>query len=89
MTQQPTSTSTNNTEPMIRLANDLALPIQAVTKTFAILAIRGSGKTYTGAVLAEGLLEAGQHVVVFDPVGVWWGLRASADGKGPGLPILK
>jgi len=29
------------------------LPISAATKTFAILAKRGAGKTYTGAVMAE------------------------------------
>ena len=23
-----------------------------------------------------------------DPKGDWWGLRAAADGKGPGLPIV-
>jgi hypothetical protein len=27
-------------------------------------------------------------VVIADPIGVWWGLRSSADGKGPGLPVL-
>src|SRR6185436_11224011 len=26
--------------------------------------------------------------VVADPIGVWWGLRAAADGKAAGLPIL-
>lgn len=46
------------------------------------------GKTYTAAVLVEELLAAGAQVVAVDPVGVWWGLRASADGTGPGLPIV-
>ena len=26
-------------------------------------------------------------MAVVDPVGVWWGLRAGADGAGPGLPV--
>lgn len=69
------------------LADNLHLPLEAVTETFAILAKRGSGKTYTAAVLVEEMLKAGQTVVVADPVGVWWGLRSSADGTGPGLPI--
>ena len=69
------------------LADDFHLPLEAVTETFAILAKRGSGKTYTAAVLVEEMLKAGQTVVVADPVGVWWGLRSSADGTGPGLPI--
>jgi uncharacterized protein len=39
-------------------------------------------------VLVEELLKAGLHAVVVDPIGVWWGLRTSADGKRPGLPIV-
>lgn len=73
-------------DPLV-LADDFHLPLEAVTETFAILAKRGSGKTYTAAVLVEEMLKAGQTVVVADPVGVWWGLRSSADGSGPGLPI--
>ena len=69
------------------LAPELSLPLEAVTETFAILAKRGSGKTYTAAVLVEEMLKAGQTVVVADPVGVWWGLRSSADGRASGLPI--
>jgi len=71
----------------LRLADDLALPVEAVTQTFALLAVRGSGKTYTAAVLVEELVKAGQPVVVVDPIGVWWGLRADAAGTGPGLPV--
>jgi len=69
------------------MAPELSLPLEAVTETFAILAKRGVGKTYTAAVLVEEMLKAGQTVVVADPVGVWWGLRSSPDGRGPGLPI--
>lgn len=63
------------------------IPIEAVTETFAILAKRGVGKTYTAAVLVEELLKADQQVIVIDPLDVWWGLQASADGQHPGLPI--
>ena len=69
------------------LAPELSLPLEAVTETFAILAKRGSGKTYAAAVLVEEMLKAGQTVVVADPVGVWWGLRSGAGGTGPGLPV--
>lgn len=72
----------------LKIAENLALPAEAVTQTFAILAKRGMGKTYTGNVMAEEMLKAKSHVVVVDPVGVWWGLRSSADGKGEGLPIV-
>jgi uncharacterized protein len=59
-----------------------------VTQTFAILAKRGAGKTYTSVVMVEEMLKAGLQVVVVDPVGVWWGLRSSADGQYEGLPIV-
>jgi uncharacterized protein len=72
----------------LQIAHDLRLPADAVTETFAILAKRGAGKTYTAAVMVEELLQAGLQVVVADPVGVWWGLRASANGQQEGLPIM-
>jgi hypothetical protein len=64
-----------------------ALPREAVTQTFGILAVRGAGKSNTAAVMAEEMFAAGLPFVVVDPVGSWWGLRSSGDGKGPGLPI--
>ena len=72
----------------LRIADNLSLPLEAVTQTFGILAKRGSGKTYTAAVLTEELLKAHAQVVVADPIGVWWGLRAAANGRDPGLPIV-
>ena len=72
----------------LQIGPGLELPLEAVTETFAILAKRGSGKTYTAAVLVEELHAAGMPLVVADPVGVWWGLRSSADGAGPGLPFV-
>lgn len=72
----------------LHLSADLTLPLEAVTQTFAILAKRGVGKTYTALVLVEELLKANLPVVVIDPIGVCWGLRASADGRSAGLPIV-
>jgi uncharacterized protein len=66
----------------------IQMPINAATKTFAILAKRGAGKSYTGAVMAEEFYKAGIPFVVFDPIDVWWGLRLSEDGKGKGLPVV-
>ncbi len=71
----------------LRIADGLSLPLQAVTETFAVLAKRGAGKTYTANVLAEEMIEAHAQVVIIDPLDAWWGLRSSADGKGDGLPI--
>jgi hypothetical protein len=70
------------------LSDSLTIPAEAVTQTFAILAKRGAGKTYTASVLAEEMLKNNLPVVILDPIGVWWGLRSSADGKRPGLPII-
>lgn len=66
----------------------IKLPINAATKTMAILAKRGAGKTYTAAVLAEEYFKAGIPFVVIDPIDVWYGLRIAANGKDKGLPIV-
>ncbi len=72
----------------LTLGPGLVLPVEAVTETFAILAKRGAGKTYTAAVLVEEMMAAGLPVVIVDPVGVWWGLRSSADRTAEGLPVV-
>jgi hypothetical protein len=72
----------------LHLAPNLRLPLDFVTKTAAILAQRRKGKTYTASVLAEEMVAAQQPFVALDPTGAWWGLRASADGEGPGLPVV-
>ena len=64
-----------------------ALPADAVTQTFGILAMRGAGKTNTARRLAEQMFEAFLPFVAVDPVGSWWGLRSAGDGKSAGLPI--
>lgn len=65
-----------------------ALPPDVITQTFAILAIRRVGKTYTASVMAEEMMKAGLPFVALDPTGAWWGLRASADGKSAGYPVV-
>lgn len=64
----------------LRIADDFSISIEAVTQTFGVLAKRGAGKTYTAMVLVEELLKASAQVIVADPIGVCWGLRAAADG---------
>ncbi len=71
----------------IPISAALSLSIDFVTKTQAIMARKGSGKSHTGRTQAEGLLALGQQIVVIDPTGAWWGLRSSADGKSAGHPI--
>jgi hypothetical protein len=59
----------------------------SITQTFGILAVRGAGKTNAGRVMAEQMFDLKLPFVAVDPVGSWYGLRASRDGKTPGLPI--
>ncbi len=66
----------------------LKIPINAAVKTFGVIAKKGAGKTFCSAVLAEEFHKAGVPFVVFDPIDVWWGLRLSADGKKPGIPVV-
>lgn len=59
----------------LRISEDLALPLDAVTQAIGFLGRRGSGKTYAATKLAELMLSAHAQIVVLDPVGVWYGLR--------------
>lgn len=72
----------------LRLAKHLSLSLDFATKTAAILAQRRKGKTYTASVIAEEMVAAKQPFVALDPTGAWWGLRAGADGKREGLPVV-
>jgi DNA helicase HerA-like ATPase len=55
------------------------LPRVALDERVAIVGTSGAGKTYAAKSRVERLLEAGARVCVVDPLGVWWGLRVSAD----------
>lgn len=72
----------------LRISPELTLPLEAVTQTFGILAKKGAGKSNAAVVMAEQMHHAGVPWVAIDPKGDWWGLRASQDGTGPGLPIV-
>lgn len=66
------------------------LPLNSATKTFAVLAKRGAGKTYAGGVLAEEFFKVGVPFVIFDPIDCWWGLRFKQVGENKdGTPILE
>jgi DNA helicase HerA-like ATPase len=71
----------------LNISTDLQLPQEVGTETIAILGRRGSGKSNTATVIAEELIRAGQQVVVIDPKGEAWGLKAQGDG-GPGLDVI-
>lgn len=71
----------------ISLGSGLELPIDAATESFGIMGQRGSGKSNTAVVMAEDMFDAEVPWVAVDPKGDWHGIRSSADGKSPGLPV--
>ena len=73
----------------LHISDTFRLPLDTVVETLVILARRGRGKTNTAVVMAEELIALGQPVLIVDPLGVWWGLRAGADGtRAGGLPVV-
>lgn len=72
----------------LKISQDIHFPLDFVTQTATILAKRRVGKTYTASVIAEEMIKAGLPFVALDPTGAWWGLRASADGKAEGFPVV-
>lgn len=75
------------TENVLNVSPDLTLPLDAVTQSIALLAVRRAGKSNAAAVIAEEMFKAGLPWVAIDPKGDWWGLRSSRDGTGPGLHV--
>jgi len=65
-----------------------SLKVETFEDVVAILGRRGRGKTTTATVIVEGLHAAGARFVVVDPVGVWYGLKSSRDGRRPGIPVV-
>src|SRR5262245_53900371 len=72
----------------LHIGDNLELPADTVTQTIVVYGGKGMGKTNFAAVLCEELSRAKLRVSLLDPVGVSWGLRHSADGKGPGIDAL-
>lgn len=67
------------------------IPNDAMYDRLAFVGSTGSGKTYAASAAVEALLARLDRVVIVDPLGVWWGLRLTADGKsssGFDLPIF-
>jgi uncharacterized protein len=87
MRTKPSHTALAAVEPA-RRTNPTPLPAEALDERIAIVGTAGSGKTYAAKGFVERLLDSGARVAVVDPLGVWWGLRASSDGSAPGYPVV-
>lgn len=74
---------------MIDLAAGLHLPDSAVTNAYALLGMKGSGKSNAAVVMAEAVFDAGIPWVAIDPKGDWWGIRSGKRaGATGGLPVV-
>jgi hypothetical protein len=71
----------------LRISDTLELPLDFVTHRNAILAVSGAGKSNLAVAIAEEIHRHRVPWIAIDPKGDWWGIRASRDGKGPGLDV--
>ena len=72
----------------VTIADKLALPVELAGRRTAVFGISGSGKSNTATVIVEGLLKAGEQVVLVDPKGEGWGLLSERDGRPSNLPLI-
>jgi hypothetical protein len=73
---------------LLRISPDLGLPLDIVTSTLVVYGSKGMGKTVLAAVLAEELAAVRLRWSWLDPLGVGYGIRYAADGRGPGVECL-
>src|SRR5688572_28402355 len=72
----------------IRLAKGLEIPLSITTQKIALMGGNGSGKTYAASKIEEEILRLDGWVIIFDPVGIHYGLRLKSDGITPsGLDV--
>lgn len=72
----------------LRIADDLALPLDWMTMATVVYGARGAGKTTLGAVVAEEVTKAKQRFCAIDLKGDWYGVKSSANGREAGIPAV-
>lgn len=72
----------------LKVSPEFSFPEDAVTSTILTYGGKGMGKSNSGAVFLEELSKNSLRWSALDPMGVLWGLRYSADGKGSGIECL-
>lgn len=66
----------------------LPFPVEILAQHLVVLGKTGAGKSSKLRIIVEYLLDNNDPVCIIDPKGDWWGLRASADGKREGYPVV-
>lgn len=66
----------------------LIFPTPILEQHLVVLGKTGAGKSSALRHIAEHLLRHNKRVCVIDPKGDWNGLKVSADGNGPGFPVI-
>ena len=64
------------------------IPEAALQQNIIALGKTGSGKSSAMRSIVEPMLTARMPLCIVDPKGDWWGIKLSADGKGPGFPLV-
>lgn len=72
----------------LKVAEGITLPADAPVHRLAFIGTTNSGKSYGAMKVAEQMTLAGMQWVAMDPMGIWYGMRLAADGKGDGLDIV-
>lgn len=81
-------TAADLVRPPLDFSPELRLPAKSAgAQTYGFIARKGGGKSYAAGKLAELLYAVGVPLIVFDPVGIWWGLRLAADGTRSSIDI--
>jgi len=72
----------------LHFASNLNLPVDYATMRGAIVGLSGSGKTNSGVIIAEELLNRNQQIVVLDPTNRWYGLRSAKNGASNACQVV-